>query len=141
MALILRRVLLFLMRFMNFIIRLLPKAPSMRRNGMNCLKSILRSLRTRPKNLLVFMRRNSLKDGKNACPSTLRMLFLQLTHLRDSKDAAVASRKLSEIALTKLVDTIPELVGGSADLTGSNLTRWKGAVDFQPVPPKTFCFY
>ena len=52
-----------------------------------------------------------------------------------SKDAAVASRKLSEIALTKLVDTIPELVGGSADLTGSNLTRWKGAVDFQPVHP------
>jgi transketolase len=50
-----------------------------------------------------------------------------------SKDAAVASRKLSEIALTKLVEVIPELVGGSADLTGSNLTRWKGAVDFQPV--------
>jgi Transketolase, pyrimidine binding domain len=45
----------------------------------------------------------------------------------------VASRKLSEIALTKLVEAIPELVGGSADLTGSNLTRWKGAVDFQPV--------
>jgi transketolase len=46
-------------------------------------------------------------------------------------DAAVASRKLSEVVLTKVEAAIPELVGGSADLTGSNLTRWKGAVDFQ----------
>lgn len=48
------------------------------------------------------------------------------------KDDAVASRKLSEIVLTKIHQAIPELVGGSADLTGSNLTRWKDAVDFQP---------
>ncbi|KAH8195075.1 hypothetical protein TruAng_010765 [Truncatella angustata] len=47
-------------------------------------------------------------------------------------DSAVASRKLSETVLSKLADVIPELVGGSADLTGSNLTRWKTAVDFQP---------
>lgn len=47
-------------------------------------------------------------------------------------DAAVASRKLSETVLTKIHQAIPELVGGSADLTGSNLTRWKDAVDFQP---------
>jgi transketolase len=46
-------------------------------------------------------------------------------------DDAVASRKLSEIVLTKLSDAVPELVSGSADLTGSNLTRWKSAVDFQ----------
>ncbi|KAA8914090.1 hypothetical protein TRICI_002987 [Trichomonascus ciferrii] len=47
-------------------------------------------------------------------------------------DDAVASRKLSEIVLTKIHDALPELIGGSADLTGSNLTRWKDAVDFQP---------
>lgn len=47
-------------------------------------------------------------------------------------DAAVASRKLSETVLTKLAGVIPELIGGSADLTGSNLTRWTGATDFQP---------
>ncbi|KAL1894117.1 Transketolase [Ceratocystis pirilliformis] len=46
-------------------------------------------------------------------------------------DAAVASRKLSEIVLSKIEGVVPELVGGSADLTGSNLTRWKEAVDFQ----------
>ncbi|KAK4457665.1 putative transketolase [Cladorrhinum samala] len=47
-------------------------------------------------------------------------------------DSAVASRKLSEIVINKIFDVLPELVGGSADLTGSNLTRWKGAIDFQP---------
>ncbi|OAA50805.1 transketolase [Beauveria brongniartii RCEF 3172] len=47
-------------------------------------------------------------------------------------DDAVATRKLSETVLTKVEAVVPELFGGSADLTGSNLTRWKGAVDFQP---------
>ncbi|KAI9784590.1 MAG: Transketolase [Geoglossum umbratile] len=51
-------------------------------------------------------------------------------------DPAVASRKLSETILTKIHQALPELVGGSADLTGSNLTRWKNAVDFQPPSTK-----
>ncbi|EPX70465.1 transketolase [Schizosaccharomyces octosporus yFS286] len=46
-------------------------------------------------------------------------------------DAAVATRKLSEIVLDALCPVVPELVGGSADLTPSNLTRWQGAADFQ----------
>ncbi|KAJ6013474.1 Transketolase C-terminal/Pyruvate-ferredoxin oxidoreductase domain II [Penicillium herquei] len=49
-----------------------------------------------------------------------------------SSDPAVASRKLSEAVLEKIHDVIPELLSGSADLTGSNNTRWKNAVDFQP---------
>jgi transketolase len=47
-------------------------------------------------------------------------------------DAAVATRKLSETVLTKIEAVIPELLGGSADLTPSTLTRWKAAIDFQP---------
>ncbi|KAJ2779827.1 Transketolase [Coemansia javaensis] len=46
-------------------------------------------------------------------------------------DKPVATRKLSEAVLNALAPHVPELVGGSADLTGSNLTRWKGAEDFQ----------
>ncbi|KAI2624095.1 transketolase [Xylaria nigripes] len=49
-----------------------------------------------------------------------------------TKDPAIASRKLSETVLSKIEGVIPELIGGSADLTGSNLTRWKSANDFQP---------
>jgi len=47
-------------------------------------------------------------------------------------DKDMASRKLSEAVLEALHGVIPDLVGGSADLTGSNNTRWKDAVDFQP---------
>jgi len=48
-----------------------------------------------------------------------------------STDAAQASRKLSEIILTAITPALPDLFGGSADLTGSNLTKVKGTVDFQ----------
>lgn len=47
-------------------------------------------------------------------------------------DKALATRKLSEMLLDNIFDYIPELIGGSADLTGSNLTRSKEATDFQP---------
>ena len=47
------------------------------------------------------------------------------------EDAAAGSRKYSETTIGKLAEALPELVGGSADLTGSNLTWWKGAEDFQ----------
>ncbi|MBF0218005.1 MAG: transketolase [Gammaproteobacteria bacterium] len=40
----------------------------------------------------------------------------------------VATRKASQLAIERLVSTLPERVGGSADLTGSNLTNWKGCV-------------
>ncbi|RIB29001.1 thiamine diphosphate-binding protein [Gigaspora rosea] len=46
-------------------------------------------------------------------------------------DSPVATRKLSENVLNKIADVLPELFGGSADLTGSNLTRWKTAEEFQ----------
>ncbi|TPX59034.1 hypothetical protein SpCBS45565_g07843 [Spizellomyces sp. 'palustris'] len=51
-------------------------------------------------------------------------------------DPPVATRKLSETVLNKIAPQLPELIGGSADLTGSNLTRWKGAEDFQPPSTK-----
>ena len=47
-------------------------------------------------------------------------------------DSSMATRKLSELVLTKIVDELPEVIGGSADLTPSNLTKTKGSVDFQP---------
>lgn len=41
------------------------------------------------------------------------------------------TRKSSQQCLGALAETLPELLGGSADLTGSNGTRWKGAADDQ----------
>jgi transketolase len=42
----------------------------------------------------------------------------------------VASRKASEMALGPLTEQLPQLVGGSADLTGSNLTKTKATTTF-----------
>ena len=39
----------------------------------------------------------------------------------------IASRKASQNALEALGPMLPELIGGSADLTGSNLTMWSGS--------------
>lgn len=39
----------------------------------------------------------------------------------------VASRKASQMALDAYGPHLPELIGGSADLAGSNLTIWKGS--------------
>ena len=40
----------------------------------------------------------------------------------------IASRKASQNAIEAMGPIVPELFGGSADLTGSNLTKWSGSV-------------
>jgi len=45
----------------------------------------------------------------------------------DEKAETVATRKASQNALEALAPVLPELVGGSADLAGSNLTLWSGS--------------
>ena len=47
------------------------------------------------------------------------------------EDKALATRKNSEITLNALAEVIPELVGGSADLTHSNLTFMEVSGSFQ----------
>ncbi len=46
---------------------------------------------------------------------------------QSAEGAEMATRKASEVSLNGLGPMLPELVGGSADLTGSNLTWWKGS--------------
>ena len=50
-------------------------------------------------------------------------------HVEATQAAAenIASRKASQNALEALGPMLPELIGGSADLTGSNLTKWSGS--------------
>ena len=48
------------------------------------------------------------------------------------KKPNVASRKASEMALEVLTAAIPEMLGGSADLTGSNNTKTKATTPFTP---------
>ncbi len=44
-----------------------------------------------------------------------------------AKGETVATRKASQNAIDALAKLLPELVGGSADLAGSNLTLWSGS--------------
>ncbi len=45
----------------------------------------------------------------------------------------IASRKASQNAIEAIGPLLPELFGGSADLTGSNLTNWSGTVKVTPA--------
>lgn len=48
------------------------------------------------------------------------------------KAEKVASRKASQLAIEKYAAVLPEMLGGSADLTGSNLTNWSGSKAVTP---------
>jgi len=45
----------------------------------------------------------------------------------DARKETVATRKASQQTIEGLAAVLPELLGGSADLTGSNLTNWKAS--------------
>ena len=45
-----------------------------------------------------------------------------------SNTDSVASRKASQIVLERMTELLPEMIGGSADLTGSNNTNTKASV-------------
>ena len=44
------------------------------------------------------------------------------------KQETIATRKASQNAIQAFASTFPEFLGGSADLTGSNLTNWKECI-------------
>ena len=54
---------------------------------------------------------------------------------RAEKKEKLATRKASQNALEALGPLLPELIGGSADLTGSNLTLWSGSKSIQTGHP------
>ena len=58
-------------------------------------------------------------------------IFNKLPQPVFGKDKDLATRKHSQNCLAAIGPSMPELLGGSADLTPSNLTRYPGLVDFQ----------
>ena len=51
------------------------------------------------------------------------------------KKETIATRKASQNAIQALAPVLPEFLGGSADLTGSNLTNWKECVAVRSGQP------
>ena len=76
-----------------------------------------------PREAAEFQRRNA-----GDLPAGLPRIVHDAVVGAQAKRESVATRKASQLALEVLAEAVPELIGGSADLTGSNLTRWSKAV-------------
>lgn len=61
-------------------------------------------------------------------PESLSAHFQEGFEKALATDGAIATRKASQQVLNQLVSQLPEFIGGSADLTGSNLTKANTAV-------------
>ena len=59
-------------------------------------------------------------------PANFETVAKELTAKVNEKAETVATRKASQIAIEGFAAHMPEMLGGSADLTGSNLTNWSG---------------
>ncbi len=59
----------------------------------------------------------------------------------NEKEETIASRKASQNAIEGLASVLPELVGGSADLTGSNLTLWSGSKGISRETGGNYIYY
>jgi transketolase len=57
------------------------------------------------------------------------------------KGESIATRKASQNCIGAFGALLPELLGGSADLTGSNLTNWKGSVSVSKDPAGNYIHY
>ncbi|HKE41412.1 MAG TPA: transketolase [Casimicrobiaceae bacterium] len=57
------------------------------------------------------------------------------------KGETVATRKASQQAIEALAPVLPELIGGSADLTGSVLTRWSGSKNVTADQPGNYIYF
>ena len=57
------------------------------------------------------------------------------------KGEKIASRKASQNAIEAFGAILPELLGGSADLAGSNLTLWSGSKGIQDDPAGNYVYY
>ncbi|MDO4895696.1 transketolase [Moraxella sp.] len=64
--------------------------------------------------------------------------FIKACH---DKGESIATRKASQNAIAALVPHLPEVLGGSADLAGSNLTLWKDAKGVQEHADGNYVHY
>jgi transketolase len=78
---------------------------------------------------------------EGALPADFGALAAALAQDMQAKGEAVATRKASQNVLDALVPAMPELIGGSADLTGSNLTMAKASRPIGTEGGGNYLFY
>jgi transketolase len=63
-----------------------------------------------------------------------------IQHCHDNGED-IASRKASQNCIETYSQLLPELIGGSADLTGSNLTAWSGSTPISESADGNYIYY
>lgn len=83
-------------------------------------------------------RRKAFEEAAAGAVDPVRLRKVVKTHAAAMAQTrpAMATREASGAALEALVPAFPSMLGGSADLTGSNNTRTKGMTAFGPKNPK-----
>ena len=96
-----------------------PRGKAFRENWETLFKGYAKSY---PELAAEFERRISGKLPANWTEQSQAFIAKQ-----SAEGTEIATRKASEVSLNGYGPLLPELLGGSADLTGSNLTWWKGS--------------
>lgn len=73
-----------------------------------------------------------LRRQQHKLPDNFDKIIQDGVNIALTKAESIATRKASQNAIEHYAKFLPELVGGSADLTGSNLTRWSFATTVTP---------
>jgi len=63
-----------------------------------------------------------------ALPAEFAATAAKLVETQAAKAESIATRKASQQAIEAFAKVLPEMIGGSADLTGSVFTNWSGSV-------------
>ncbi|MDE1892510.1 MAG: transketolase [Betaproteobacteria bacterium] len=74
-------------------------------------------------------------------PKEFELTVMEFIAKCRDKGETIASRKASQNTLEAYGPTLPELFGGSADLTGSNLTNWSGSKSLKKGVPGNYLSY
>lgn len=69
-----------------------------------------------------------LRRYEHELPANWEQIVENGLHLVNQKQETIASRKASQNSIEYFAEFLPEFIGGSADLTGSNLTKWSKAI-------------
>ena len=85
--------------------------------------------------------RELLRRLKGELPKNFVQVAVDTVIAAHEKAETVATRKASQLAIERLVSTLPERVGGSADLTGSNLTNWPNCHPIHRNMPANYISY
>jgi transketolase len=78
---------------------------------------------------------------KGELPAGLDERVRELVAMAKEKAETIATRKASQNAIEGLAPILPELVGGSADLAGSNLTLWSGSKAIERAAGGNYLYY